>query len=215
MTRKILLSIAPVLALAIFAVIPAFAQAATTEYGTITAGKFTPFTTPTKVTSKKSGTGKFILKAASGAVIECDSFSDTGTFENKAGVGTSKDTLTFDHCVAVLSPTLSCPVQTAGSGSGNIIGAVTDKVLTETTVQITVTPPGIKIVFTGPPPTGCPAAGTVVGTVTGSTTGTQAVGSNILVFNKAKGLKLETEETELTGSNETFTEVGGKPVVIN
>jgi hypothetical protein len=226
MTKKILIGLAPLLAVAAFAVMPAMASA-TTAYGTCEVGQpetsppcpegeknFTAFTTTVKVLDQKAlGNGNFILKdEKTGAVIECEGLISNGTDKNTAGVGESAETLSFHHCFTIVEGK-RCKMSTVGDGAGSIVGTVTDKVITETTVTVTVTG-GFALVFSGPPPTGCPKTGTVIGTVTGSATGTQAKGSNVLEFSKTKGFKLGTDGTEFTGSVETYTEAG-RPVVIN
>ena len=231
MIKKLLLSIAPVLVLASFAVMPAFAQAQTTAYGTCETGepqefppcpegekKFKAFTTtPVKVVDQKAiGNGNFILTdKVTGGKIECEGLISTGTDKNTAGVGESAETLSFHHCFTIFEGK-RCRVSTVGAGGSSIVGTVTDKVLAGgLTVQITVTG-GFALVFSGPPPTGCLPFGTKIGTVTGKATGAQAAGSNVLEFTKTKGLKLNlTDETEFTGSVETYTEGTDKPVVIN
>jgi hypothetical protein len=230
MTRKLILMVAPVLMLAAFSVMPTMASAANEAYGVCELGgthtaecpagekKFTAFAngTPVKVLSEKTFKGgNFILKdEKTKAIIECEDLKDSGTFENLAGVGNSKETLLFIRCTTAVGE-LKCPVNTAGAGSGVIHAEVTNKVLAGgLTVEIKVPAAGIVLVFSGPPPTGCPASGTAAGTVTGSTTGTQARGSNDLVFAASKGLKFNGEESELTGNDETYTETG-KPVVID
>jgi len=232
MIRKLLLMLTPVLVLAAFSVMPAFAQAETKAYGTCSPGEpqellhcpegektFTAFAneTPVKVLGKKAiGSGNFILTdTVNGAKVECEGLINSGKVENKGtpAVGNSTETLVFHHCSTKVE-TLKCRVNTAGAGAGVIVGIVTTKVITETTVKATVTS-GFAIVFSGPPHAGCPAAGTVVGTVTGSATGTQAAGSNELVFTAATGLKLASEAATITGSDETYTREEGKPVVIN
>jgi hypothetical protein len=230
MSKKILMGLAPLLAVTAFAVMPAMASAANEAYGTCEPGApethppcpegektFTAFAngTPVKVLSEKTfGGGNFILKGAAGGVIECQDLKDSGTDENVLGVGNSKETLLFLRCSTKVS-TLTCRVNTVGAGAGVIHTEVTNKVLAGgLTVEIKLPVAGVAIVFSGPPPTGCPAAGTALGTVTGSITGTQARGSNDLVFNKTKGLLFKGEESELTGNDETYTEAG-KPVVID
>jgi hypothetical protein len=228
MIRKLLLMLTPMLAVAAFAVVPVFAQAETKTYGTCSLGApqeplhcpegektFTAFAneTPVKILGQKAlGSGNFILTMAAGAKIECESLIDFGEDENIGGVGNSKATLSFHHCFTIFEG-LKCKINTTGAGAGVVVGVVTAKVITETTVKVTVTS-GFALRISGPPPAGCPAAGTTIGTITGSATGTQAKGSNALVFAAATGLKLNGEASTITGSNETFTEAG-EPVVIN
>lgn len=226
MSKKLLLSLAPLFAVVAFAVTPAIAQAQLT-YGACApsatpspncpAGEeFIAFKTGTavKVTSKKvPGSGNYKLVAEAGT-IECTSLVDKGTVTNKliGGVltGTSVLTLEFDGCTF-----MGCPVQTAGSGAGNIvIVGVKDQVITATTVTVTLPTGGVVIVFSGPPPTGCPAAGTTLGTISGSTTGTQAAKTNILTFAAATGLLFNGKPATITGEDEVETETGAKKVYI-
>jgi hypothetical protein len=227
MTKKILIGLAPLLAVAAFAVMPAFAQAQTRAYGTCETGepqefppcpegekKFTAFTTTVKVRDEKAiGSGNFILTdTVTGAKVECETFKSFGTDKNVGGVGMSEDTLIFDHCF--LAGTTKCKVNTAGAGAGVIVGVVTDEVLAGgVTVKIKIKS-GFTLVFSGVP-AGCPASGTVIGTVTGTATGAQAAGSNVLVFTAAPGLLLGKDASTITGSSETYTEGTDKPVVIN
>jgi hypothetical protein len=229
MTKKILIGLAPLLAVAAFAVMPAFAQAQTRAYGTCETGepqefppcpegekKFTAFTTTVKVRDEKAiGSGNFILTdTVTGAKVECETFKSFGTDKNVGGVGMSEDTLIFDHCFTLFEGK-KCKVNTAGAGAGVIAGVVTDEVLAGgVTVKIKIKS-GFKLVFSGPPPVGCLPTGTVIGTVTGTATGAQAAGGNVLVFAAAPGLLLGTDASTITGSSETYTEGTDKPVVIN
>lgn len=227
MSKKILMGLAPLLAVAAFAVMPAMASANTTAYGTCETGEpqtsppcpegeknFKAFAAATKVVDQKAlGNGNFILKSAAG-VIECEGLISTGTDKNTAGVGESAETLSFHHCFTIFEGK-KCRVSTAGDGASSIVGTVTDKVLAGgLAVEVKVTG-GFKIIFSGAPPAGCPPTGTEIGTVTGSSTGTQAEGSNVLEFVNATGLKLGAAAAEFTGSVETYTEGTDKPVVIN
>jgi hypothetical protein len=227
MSKKLLLSLAPLFAVVAFAVTPAVAQAQLTYGNCVVIGlphsgncpnpateRFKAFATGTavKVVSRKvPGSVDYTLTSALGT-ITCKSLKDKGTVTNVliGGVltGTSELTLEFDECTFG-----GCPVQTAGSGSGNIVGVVTDQVLTATTVSVKLAAAGIVIVFSGPPPTGCPAAGTALGTVTGSATGTQTAKTNVLKFNKTPGFKFNGEPATITGEDELETE-GGLPVYI-
>lgn len=233
MIKKLLLTLAPVLVLASFAVMPAFAQAQTRAYGICEKGtphtaecpagekNFKAFTNKVavKVITKKTKEGPpFVLTdTVTGGVIECKSLNDKGTVENVGGIGKSKEELTFDEC-SVLVGTTRCKVITAGN-SPNVVGTVTDIVEPGgTTVTITVTG-GFALIFDGLPASPpCPAAGTPIGTVTGSATGAQAAGSNDLVFKAAPGLFLGKDASTITGNDESFFENAKKelvPVVIN
>ncbi len=192
MSKTILMSVAPLLAVAAFAIAPAAASAVTT-YGTCASGthsancpageKYTAFTAVTKVRDKKAaGSGNFILTTAAGT-IECTAVFSAGTDENVGTVGHSKDTLIFEGCTTKFE-TATCKVATGGSKV--ITGEVTDEVTSETTVKITVTG-GFEINFQGNE-AGCPPENTEVGTVTGTATGTQAKATNVLVFAAATGL---------------------------
>ena len=230
MIKKLLLTLAPVLALAVFAVMPAFAQAETKAYGTCEATTkalqehppcpenerhFKAFANKKaeKVISKLDPGETFVLTTAAGVSIECTSFSDKGTVTNEAGVGHSEEELVFDHCTFTNGPLAGCSVKSTGAPNSNeIIGKVTNVVLTEVTVEIKVTAPGIKLETDGNP-AGCPV-GAQLGTVTGTAVGKQEKGSDILIFTKATGLKLGEEAATITGSDILET-AAGKPIVIN
>jgi hypothetical protein len=218
MSKKLLLSLAPLLAVAVFAMTSAAAQAQTT-YGTCAVGAphqsncpsattehFTPFATGVKVkvlTKKVPGSGDFKLTSAA-LTIDCTSLKDHGFVVNEGSflVGHSEETLEFDGCTVG-----GCNVETEPAGPGNITGVVTDEVLTATTVRVTIAS-GFEIGFSGTP-TGCPAK-TVIGDFTGSATGTQNVKTNILKFAATKGFKLEGAEMAITGEDEAETEAGLK-----
>jgi hypothetical protein len=234
MIKKLLLMITPVLVLAAFVVIPAFAQvkakaaAETKAYGTCETGEpqtsppcpegeknFKAFTTSVKVTGEKAaGTGNLVLTdTVTGAKVECGGQTDTGTDKNIAGVGESTLTSISRNCFTLIGTT-KCKVNTPGAGAGFIVGTMTGKVLAGgLTVRNTVAK-GFEPEFSGTP-AGCPAAGTEFGTVTGSATGTVAKGSNVLVAANATGILLGTDAVTITGSLEFYTEGTGKPVVIN
>jgi hypothetical protein len=228
MIKKLLLSIAPVLVLASFAVMPAMASANTREYGTCETGthtagcptgekNFKAFTAKTKVRDKKVvGSANFILEnTVSHAKIECKKVFSAGIDENVGtppnAVGHSTDTLIFEECSTKVG-TATCKVSTGGSSV--IAGTVSDEVLAGGLgVSITVTS-GFEINFQGNEPE-CPPEETEVGTVTGTTSGTQAVETNILKFAAATGLKLNGVASTITGSTETVTQGTNKAVVIN
>lgn len=204
--KKYLAVFAPILATAAFAVAPAMAQAQTTAYGVVKAGVFEAFTAPTAVVSE--GTKAFVLEEAKGEKIECKSLADEGTLENVSGVGHSALTLSFDECTLTTGALAGCSVSTPGAPADTIVGTVTDVVLKETEVEITVTG-GFELETESP----CPVV--ALGTVTGKATGTEAKGSNELVFNKATRLFLGAEAANITGTDATFTEAAHEAVVIN
>ncbi len=229
MSKKILIGFAPLLAVAAFAVMPAMASA-TTAYGICKTGVphtsncpagqgFVAFANgkAEKVLSKLAPEETFVLvDEVTGGTITCTTFSDAGTVTNEGGVGHSSLTLKFDDCTITAFPpepaVVGCSVKTPGAASDVIEGTVTDEVTSETTVKVTVTG-GFKLETDGTP-VGCPS-GVQLGTVKGHATGTVAVGSNDLVFNKATGLELGTDAANITGSDETVTEVGANRVLIN
>lgn len=208
MSKKILMSLAPLLVVSAFAVMPAMASARL-SYGTETGGVFTPFASSTKVVTK--GTTAYKL-TASGETIECKTLADHGTVKNEGtpSVGHSEETLEFGECMVTTGTFKGCKV--ASAGFADINGTITDVVTSEQTVEITVTG-GFVITFTGSP-AGCPAAGTELGTVTGHATGVQLRKTNKLEFSESTGLKFLGEEAFITGTDESNTEVGAKPVVI-
>jgi len=228
--KKILMGLAPLLAVAAFAVMPAMASAANEHYGTCVSGAaeehppcpegektFTAFPELTPVfvkTEKAFGTGNFVLtNVKTTAKIECEGLIDQGELENIEAKGFSYERLVFHHCFTLFE-TKKCRVSTAGAGSGVIVGIVSDEVLAGgLTVKVNIVR-GFNLVFSGPPPAGCPAAGTAVGKVAGTTTGAQARGSNVLKFAATTGLTINGEEATITGSDETYTD-GGRPVVID
>lgn len=227
MIKKLLFSLAPLLVVAAFAMTSAAAQAQLT-YGTCAPGvhsancpageKFTAFTTgkAEKVTSKKvAGSGPETLTSALGT-ITCKSLTDKGTVTNvlKGGVatGTSELTLEFDECSTVYMEKV-CPVQTDENGAGNIDAVVTDEVITATTVKVNIVGE-VTIVFSGPPPTGCPPKGTEVGKVTGSATGTETAKTNVLKFSNTGGFLFNGGASTFTSEDELVTSPGGLPVYI-
>jgi len=211
MSKKLMMSIAPVLVIAAFAVMPAMASANTEAYGTVTGGVFTPFAGPTNVLSEKTpGSGNFVLKTAGGGVIECATFEDKGVNENVGGVGMSKDALVFDDCVVAAGPAAGCEV-------ANIEGTVENEVLAGGVKVGIFNLVGFVVSLTGKP-VGCPEG--IIGQVTlekeaTEVVGNQAEGSNALVFEEAPGLEFNKEKATITGSDSTVTEVGGEPVLIN
>jgi hypothetical protein len=228
MIKKLMLGLVPLLAVVAFAVMPAMASANTREYGTCEIGtpqgaecpsgekKFTAFTTTVKVLNEKAfGSGNFILtNIKTKTTIECETLISSGSMKNVGGVGMSTETLIFNHCFTLVGA-LKCRVSSVGAGAGVIVTTVTDEVVVGgEKVKVTLPAGGIALVFSGPPPVGCPPAGTVIGNVKGNATGSQAVASGELIFTAAPGLELNGEPSTITGSVETYTE-SGKLVVIN
>jgi hypothetical protein len=204
MSKKILMSLAPLLVMSAFAVMPAMASARV-SYGTETGGVFTAFAngTAVPVTSKKAGAAEFILEnVAKTAGIECSSLEDKGIVENTVvggvATGNSALVLVFDGCKGTGLLAGCVPNRT-----GLIAGEVEDEVKTETTVEVKIKA-GFDI----------RCGGTDLGSVTGAVTGTQAKKSDILTFTEAGGLTFRGEPATITGSDETTQNSTGKGVVI-
>jgi hypothetical protein len=205
--RKFILGAAPLLAVAAFAIVPAAASAVTT-YGTCagtgtssncpSGQKFTAFTAVTKVISyNPAGTTFKLENEAKTAGIECGYLSDRGTVENVAGVGKSTLKLVFAECKGS-GELAACEINPP---SNVITGNVTDEVKTATTVEIKITSGGFNV----------KCGATELGDVTGSATGTQAARTNRLKFTAASGLAFLGAPATITGEDELYTEVAGKP----
>jgi hypothetical protein len=216
MSKKLLLSLAPLLAVAAFAIAPAAASAATT-YGTCAPGvhsancpvgdKFTAFPAGEKVnvvSFKAPGTGNFILEnVTKTADIDCSSLVKQGHVENVGGIGKSLLKVAFDECKGsgeLAACTINSPTEA-------IVGSVSDEVKTATTVEITIVT-GFNVKCR------VGAEEIELGNVTGKVTGTQANATNILTFSKAGGLTFLGAGLTITGSDILYTEVGLKPVYI-
>jgi len=210
MSKKILMSLAPLLAVAAFAISPAAASAF--EYGTCgTVGAhtancpgtehFTPFAAVTKVVSFSKQGNVFILEnEAKTADIECKGLFNRGTVENVAGVGKSSLKLVFFECTGS-GALAACEINPP---SGAITGNVSDKVLTATTVEVTILNGfNVKCVEG--------AITTELGNVTGSVIGTQTSKTVPLKFAKTPGLKFLGVNATITGEDELFTEAA-KPL---
>lgn len=221
MFEKISYSILPILAMVAFVVMPSTASAS--EYGTCALGtpvakppckageKFTafPLGTPENVVSKS--TGAFVLEDEAGFHgIECAGVSFKGVFENtKNGAGevdgVSRGQLSFKGCV---------PLKYAGCTEINpetnheIVGEVNGEIVEEGK--------GVKITLQSGFNQRCAFdneeeenLGGMWGTIEGT------VKSNTLIFKNAKGIKIFFDDpAHITGTYETETEAGKKPVFI-
>jgi hypothetical protein len=237
MIRKLLLMLTPVLVLATFSVMPAFAQALESHvYGTCSPGapqellvcpegekSFVPFAkgTPVKVLSEKAvSSGNIIFESSAGTWnIQCTGLTGSGTDENVfeaaygAEYGHANRNLVLRSC-SVKFEGLTCTVGTSGAGEGAIALSATFKVNQAATSKIRMVLSPVLVKF-GHPGLGCPAQGTEVGTLRGEAQGTQVTASKVLAFSKTTGLTLSGSPITITGSSETYTEATGKPVVIN
>lgn len=217
MSKKLLMSVAPLLAVAAFAVMPALASAQT--YGTCSTGttssncpsgqKFTAFTEfiHEEVRDKKVGTSPFVLEnETETAGIECKSFKSIGYVWNVAGTGMSEESLNFDECKPTKGLAEMCEAVNA-KNNHEIQGSITNEVTGAAAVKITISE-GFNVK--------CLDKGVEVelGNVTGTATGTQAAKSAVLKFAKAKGLEFALEKDTITGEAETETIVGAKKVYI-
>lgn len=206
MSKKILIGLAPILAAAAFAAMPAMASARTT-YGTEAGGVFTAFTEfkHEAVISKKAGAAPFVLEnEAKTADIECSSFAAAGFVWNVGGVGHSHFILVFDGCKGS-GALAGCEINP--KTNHEIEGTVTDEVLTETTVKVTIESGfNVKCLKEG--------VEEELGNVTGSVTGTQTAKTAILKFAKATGLTFLGMGATISGEDETETTPGGKKVII-
>jgi hypothetical protein len=217
--KKLLLGVAPLLAVIAFAAMPALAQAETKAYGICEAEKghakegpcaveekfkaFTEFKHE-EVRNKKVST-LFVLESASKAGIECKSYKSIGYNWNVGGVGMSEESLNYDECVPNATLKLKCEAVNA-KNNHEIQGSVTNEVTKETTVKVTISE-GFNVK--------CLEKGTEVelGNVTGAVTGTQT--GAVLKFAKATGLTFAGEASTITGESETETIEGKKKVFIN
>jgi len=177
--KKLMLGLAPLLAVAAFAIAPA-AASARTDYGTCGVvgvaspqcpgtEHFTAFGAATKVIDKKAtGSGNFVLEEIIAKTkITCKTLSSIGTDENIGGVGKSTDTLFFDGC-ELSAP--ACRVNSDGADEGDIIVEVTNEVVGAEEVKVTLTT-GVPLEIPGTQ-AGC-VPRTELGEVTGAVTGTQ------------------------------------------
>jgi hypothetical protein len=214
MTRKfIVMSVAPLLAVAAVVVMPAMASAATREYGTCAKGapatvppcaakdKFTPFKElrAIPVLNKNVAlTGKFTLQIekepANG--IECEKLSGQGILINLGGVGHSESTLVFEKCKG----TGALAFCNAGkiNGTEKLIGLVSDEVNAAGEDEVTVQGGFTMTCEVGP------GASVDLGAMTGGFTGQEVPGKGYETnFNKAKGEVFAGELGTLTGTMES------------
>jgi hypothetical protein len=217
--RKIMLGMAPLLAVAAFAIAPAAASAVTT-YGTCAAGPphsancpgtedftaFPEFEHVSVLSKKATGSGNFILEnEAKTADIECSTFSDSGYVRNVVLVGHSVEFLVFDGCKGSGAFEKKCSAINA-KNNNEIEGFVSNEVLTETTVKITIES-GFNVKCLEKEGK---KEEEELGNVTGTATGTQTKATNVLKFAKATGLKFAGEPATITGEDELETTSGKK-----
>jgi hypothetical protein len=217
--KKLMLGLAPLLAVAAFAVMPA-AASALTSYGTCTAPgpkaaqcpgveKFTPFTEfKHEVVEDKKVSAKFILEnEAENAGIECTTLTSAGFVWNVLGIGHSHEVLDFDGCKGIKGLAPPRCEQINAKTNNEIEGVVTNEVTAAAAVKITVES-GFNVK--------CLKGGVEeeFGNVTGMATGTQTVETAVLKFVKAKGLKFLGENAQITGESETVLTSNGKKVYI-
>jgi hypothetical protein len=208
--KRLGLTLAAVFAMSavVASALPAMASASTKEYGV--GSPFKAFTVPTNVVSEKApGSGDFILENKEKEGIDCSSFSDKGVFENKENakkelIGKSIDNLTFDGCTPIKGLGVGC-TEINPKTNHEITGEVSDEVISETKVEITVLK-GFNVK--------CVVAGSEVnlGEVTGTAKGT--VKGNELSFKEAAGLKFSGEASTITGTDATKTEVTKEAVLV-
>ncbi|MGO9322464.1 MAG: hypothetical protein ACLQBY_16930 [Solirubrobacteraceae bacterium] len=214
MTKKLMSSVVPLIAVAAFAVMPAMAQAETKSYGTCATGtpetkppcptgqKFTAFTENEHIAvyGKKVSTTFVLENEAKTADITCTTLQAGGLFWNVTGdIGKSHVILNFDGCTGT-GLLAGCSINPLTNHE--IEGVVTDEVLTETTVKVTIES-GFNV----------KCGTTELGNVTGSVTGTQS--GSVLKFKEAKGLTFAGEPSTITGEVEFITSETGKKVYIN
>jgi len=209
MPKKLLTGLAPLLGVAVFAVMPAAASAITT-YGTCAPGtrsancptgeKFTPFAKRVEikvVSFSTAGTVFTLENEAKTADIECKGLSNRGHVENVVGVGKSLLKVILVECTGSGELT-ACEINAPSTA---IAGNVSGEVITATTVKVKIVN-GFNV----------KCGATELGNVTGEATGTEAGASNVVTFTKATGLKVAGVGATITGSDELYTEEGLKPV---
>jgi hypothetical protein len=205
MSKKLLMGLAPLLAVAAFAIVPAAASAVTT-YGTCgTVGgasancpgteHFTPFAGEKRVAVfGKKVSGLFVLEnEAKTADIECSEFTAGGLDWNKAGIGHSHTVLAFEGCKGSGTLAAVCPAGVI-NGNGIIQGDVNDEVKNFNHVDIAIVD-GFEVV----------CGTTNLGSVTGAVTCEQPEKSAVLKCVKAAGLKFAGENATITGESEFLT----------
>ena len=219
MSKKILLSIAPILVLAALAVAPSMAGAA--EYGTCAKGtpenkppclageKFTPFPAGTSekiVIKKVPGSSPFFIENDSKSRgIRCETLSGKGTVENVEGRGVHREEWSFGGCT---------PKALAGCTEINpkthqeIIGDVNGNILSNKKIEVHIES-GFDV--------RCLIAekegdfGSMYGTAESS------IKHNELIFKETRGFNAPLglpEESNITGSYEMETEVGKATILV-
>jgi hypothetical protein len=202
--RKLMLRLAPLLAVAAFVAAPAAAQARTT-YGTETGGIFTPFPGEARVSvfGTKISAQFIIENEAQTFGWKCSEASVSGLDWNVAGLGHGSELVAFEGCKGVGGLETTCGGTNIPNGNGIIEGEVTDEVATETTVKHVIQN-GFQIT----------CGSTNLGRPTGSFTGNQSKKSGILRFLKAGGILFAGEKMTITGEEETRQVESNKAVVI-
>ncbi|MGO9322414.1 MAG: hypothetical protein ACLQBY_16655 [Solirubrobacteraceae bacterium] len=217
--KKLLISLAPLLAVVAFAVMPAMAQAETRSYGTCATGTpetkppcktgehFTPFAEGVRIPVVSTiVSANFVLEnEAETAGITCTTFENAGFVWNTAGdIGHSHLILVFDGCTGSGTLATVCKAPNIPNGNGIIEGVVTDEVISETEVEVTIES-GFNV----------KCGTTELGDVTGKVKGTVVASKGYeLEFVKAKGLLFAGEKSTITGTDATET-TSGKKVYIN
>ncbi len=206
-------SLAALLALAAFAVMPAMASAATREYGTCAKAapetkppcaakyKFTPFKEGEAIpvlTKNVALTGKFIFQNEAEPVNgwECEKLSGQGIIINLGGVGHSESTLIFEKCKG--TGAYSFCNRGKINGSEKIEGLVSDEVNAAGEDEVTIRA-GFYIA--------CeisPNSFLDLGQPTGGLTGQEVPGKGYATnFNKAKGEVFGAEPMTVSGDSES------------
>jgi hypothetical protein len=209
MSKKSIMGLAPLLAVAAFAIAPAAASAVTT-YGTCevtgiphsgncpnpATERFFPFAAEKRVAIfGKKVSATFVLEnEAETAGIECSEVAAAGVLWNVGAIGHSHTILAFEGCKGIKGLAVTCGAGSLPNGNGIIEGVVTDEVKAQTEVDVVIQS-GFPVV--------CGA--TNLGEVTGSVIGKQTEKTSILKFAKAKGLKFAGENAQITGELEFLT----------
>jgi hypothetical protein len=201
--RKLMLSLAPLFAVAAFAVLPSVASAVTT-YGTCGAvggasancpgtEHFTAFVAEQRVpVFAKAVSAEFTFESTTpaGNGFKCKGLQGGGHHWNTAaGVGKSRNFLAFEECAGFGNRAGCTP-----NATGIIEGGVTDEVTGAEKVKVTVES-GFRI----------ECGGVLVGSITGSVTGGQIIRTAVLEFAAAIGLTFATEAYDITGKVEFLT----------
>ena len=226
MAKKfIFMSLAPVLAVAAFAVMPAMASAAT-EYGTCPT-KVAPATSPPcnatyklapftegetwSVAGKKvASTAAFqLVNEEKTAGLECGGYKTYGFDVNVGGVGTSRQTLFYSKCKGILGLAGCVPNNGTTTGGGPITGEITTKLNGTEEEDVSIVAGGFQTfcVFPGPVQQN-------LGGVTGLVKGKRLAppkGQEV-EFNETPGLKFAGKNATITGTVETSTVMTKKKI---